>query len=112
MAIKKSKGLKKLEKKVRGAQFRGGRKAESIGRMIERLKDKFPLEQDSAGEWLHYARVLKTTAEVLEVQALNALDPARLKGLKEAMVSRAKAKSAAAGRLNVMASEIAEDEED
>ena len=85
----------KPERKTRGALFRGGRKAEGIGRIIERLKAKFPLNSDSAGEWLHYARVLRTTAEVLEVQALNTLGPARLKGLKEVLVSRAKAKAAA-----------------
>ena len=99
MATKKAKkqAIKK-EKPSRGAQFRGGRKAESIGRMIERLRDKFPLDKDLAGEWLHYARVLKTTAEVLEVQALNVLDPLRTKGLKEALVGRASAKAAARGK--------------
>lgn len=93
----KKQAVMKKEKPNRGAQFRGGRKAESIGRMIERLKDKYPLDKSSAREWLHYARVLKTTAEVLEVQALNTLDPLRTKGLKEVMVSRANAKAAARG---------------
>lgn len=97
MAIKKSKGLKKLEKKTRGAQFRGGRKAESLGRQIERLKEKFPLDKASAGEWLHYARVMKTTAEVLEAQALSVIDPGRFKGLKEAIVARGKAKAESRG---------------
>lgn len=98
MATKKAKKqTPKKEKPSRGAQFRGGRKAESIGRMIERLKDKFPLDKESAGEWLHYARVLKTTAEVLEVQALSEIDPARFRVLKDAVQARAKAKAAARG---------------
>lgn len=92
----KKKAVKPV-KASRGAAFRGGRKAESLSRQIERLKDKFPLAKDSAGEWLHYARVMKTTAEVLEVQALSELDPGRFRGLKEAVVSRAKAKAEARG---------------
>ena len=95
MATKKAR--KPREKKERNKSFRGGRKAESLSRQIERLKDKFPLAKDSAGEWLHYARVMKTTAEVLEVQALSELDPGRFRGLKEAVVSRAKAKAEARG---------------
>lgn len=86
---------KKREKKARNKSFRGGRKAESLSRQIERLKEKFPLDKALAGEWLHYARVMRTTAEVLEVQALNVLDPLRTKGLKEVMISRASAKAAA-----------------
>lgn len=86
---------KQAAKAQRGAAFRGGRKAESLSRQIERLKEKFPLDKSSAGEWLHYARVMKTTAEVLEVQAANELDPARLKGLKDALQARGKAKAEA-----------------
>lgn len=88
----KKKQVKK-DKPNSGPQFRGGRKAESLGRQIERLKEKFPLNKQSAGEWLHYARVMKTTAEVLEVQAANELDPARLKGLKDVLQARGKAKA-------------------
>ncbi len=91
---------KKQPKKLRGAMFRGGRKAESLGRQIERLKEKFPLDRESAGEWLHYARVMKTTAEVLEVQALAELDPGRFVALKEAVQRRAKAKAEARGEEN------------
>lgn len=94
MAKKQS---KKQPKKPRGAMFRGGRKAESLGRQIERLKEKFPLDREFAGEWLHYARVMKTTAEVLEVQALAELDPGRFVALKEAVQRRAKAKAEARG---------------
>lgn len=90
----KKKQIKK-DKPNRGPQFRGGRKAESLGRQIERLKEKFPLDKASAGEWLHYARVMRTTAEVLEVQAANELDPARLKGLKDVLQARGKAKAEA-----------------
>lgn len=87
---------KQIVKKIkRGTMFRGGRKAESLGRQIERLKEKFPLDRESAGEWLHYARVMKTTAEVLEVQALMEIDPARFRVLKDAVQARAKAKSEA-----------------
>lgn len=89
---------KPIVKKIkRGVTFRGGRKAESLGRQIERLKEKFPLNRESAGEWLHYARVMKTTAEVLEVQALVEIDPARFRGLKDAVQARAKAKAEARG---------------
>jgi len=97
MATKKSKKPEKPAKVKHGAAFRGGRKAESLGRQIERLKAKFPLDRESAGEWLHYARVMKTTAEVLEVQALAELDPGRFVALKEAVQRRAKAKAEARG---------------
>lgn len=93
----KKKQIKK-DKPNRGVTFRGGRKAESLGRQIERLKEKFPLNKQSAGEWLHYARVMKTTAEVLEVQAANELDPARLKVLKDVLQARGKAKADARGK--------------
>lgn len=95
MAKKKSAAKVKTKS---GLQFRGGRKAESLGRQIDRLKDKFPLDKLSAGEWLHYARVMRTTAEVLEVQALSTMDPARFSGLKEAVVARGRAKAEARGK--------------
>ena len=104
----KKKQIKK-DKPNRGPQFRGGRKAESLGRQIERLKEKFPLNKQSAGEWLHYARVMKTTAEVLEVQAANELDPARLKGLKDVLQARGKAKAEARGDVAENGDEDAED---
>lgn len=90
MAKKKLSG----KRSKRGTTFRGGRKAERLGRQIERLKEQFPLDQTSAAEWLHYARVMKTTAEVLEVQALMEIDPSRFKVLKDAVQARAKAKAA------------------
>lgn len=93
MAKKKLSG----KRSKRGTTFRGGRKAERLGRQIERLKEQFPLDQTSAAEWLHYARVMKTTAEVLEIQALMEIDPARFRVLKDAMQARAKAKSEARG---------------
>lgn len=100
---------KQVVKVKRGAAFRGGRKAESLGRQIERLKEKFPLDRESAGEWLHYARVMKTTAEVLEVQALMEIDPARFRVLKDAVQARAKAKAEARGDEAESEEEISED---
>lgn len=83
MATKKSSGKSKPAKieakpeKVQktGPVFRGARKAEQFGRMIERLREKFPLDRDSAGEWLAYARIMKTTAEISERAALDAFGP-------------------------------------
>lgn len=98
--------------------FKGARKAESFIRQIERLRVKFPLDQ-YAGEWLAYARIVKTIGDVEEAAALKAVQGDRTPDAEQedriATIKRKKSQAVArakSGKASTMADREADDADD
>lgn len=73
---KKKKSSAQQPKKLRLPILRGLRRAESIARQIGRwVEQKWPMNEENAGEWLQFAAALKAKAMLIEADALKIVNP-------------------------------------
>jgi len=69
MATKKAKKAGKIDKKVAKVRpFRGMRAAERVERMIDRLREKHPMEDKAmAREWLKFTHSMRGILDTMEM---------------------------------------------
>lgn len=69
MAAKKAKSKSKKK-----GVFRGSRRAEVVEKQIKRfMENKAPMTKETAEQWVHFARSVRTTTRLIELQAYQVL---------------------------------------